>query len=136
SLRSALCPSSAPSRSSVPSWATPSSWARVSPRRRRCCCSLDILPRNSGGFELPTPTNKGRQLRFTVHRQARQHHASPRSHRVPPGDGFGCIEIGVGRVSAGLAPEDRLALAVLRRRIPTDDAMLTAERRVDPFDSI
>jgi len=54
----------------------------------------------------------------------------------PSGRDVDCrVHVGVGQMSAGNTPEDRLALAVLRRAIPTGAAGLRRVRRFDFLDS-
>ena len=73
-------------------------------------------------------------MRFAV-RPSRQPGASPRSHRMPCGDVPGRVHISVERGGAGEAGEDRLALAVARRDIPTPAASLRGVRGGDFLDS-
>ena len=73
-------------------------------------------------------------MRFAV-RPLRQSGASPRRHRMPCGDIPGRVHISVERDSAGEAGEDRLALAVARRDIPTSAASLRGVRGGDFLDS-
>lgn len=73
-------------------------------------------------------------MRFAV-RPSRQSGASPRRHRMPCGDIPGRVHISVERDSAGEAGEDRLALAVARRDMPTLAAPLRGVRGGDFLDS-
>jgi len=73
-------------------------------------------------------------VRFAV-RPSRQPGASPRSHSMPCGDVPGRVHISVERGGAGEAGEDRLALAVARRDIPTSAASLRGVRGGDFLDS-
>ena len=72
-------------------------------------------------------------MRFTVHRPP-SGEVSLCWHRPSGGDVAGSVHVGITRPrSAGDAREDRLALAVLGRDMPTGGASLRRERSRDPL---
>ena len=71
-------------------------------------------------------------MRFAVHPLWRPR-ASPRSHGVSRRDIPGRIRVSVAREAAGIAGEERLALATLRCDVPAPRAALACEGGIDPF---
>jgi hypothetical protein len=91
--------------------------------------AVDILHRlEGGGFQLLRRWEQ--QLRFAVHGPGYPV-ASPRSHGVPRRDVDGRVHISVAGVSAGGAPEARLALTRASVHLPARRAPLARERGSD-----
>jgi len=96
---------------------------------------LDVLPWPSPGDSNPTQLLCGRraELRFTVRRPPAGE-VSPCCHRPSGGDVACSVHVGVAPASiAGLALEDRLALAVSGCDVPARGASLRRVRSRDLF---
>ena len=116
-------PSASPSRSRSSTGAT----SRAEPEPARPTGdALDVLPGLKSGDSTPIPSTyaAGVELRFTVRRPPTGE-VSPCCHRPSGGDVACSVDVGVASPGiAGLALEDRLALAVSRCDVPARRATL------------